>query len=91
MHWKDGAINILNNLIEKIGSARKFARIISEDPADVHRWLKGQKIKPRATVTICSTYNINPHLLRPDLFPIGLGFTFEKGKKNGPSSKEARD
>jgi len=75
------AIELVNKLIDMHDSMREFARLISEDPADVLRWKKGRKVKPRAVITINKLYKVPPHLLRPDLFPKNLIFVFEKEGK----------
>jgi len=67
------------NLIEKHDSMRGFARVISEDPADVLKWRDGKiAIHPRAAITLVRIFGANPHDLRPDIFPANTKITFVK-------------
>lgn len=78
----DKAANVLVKLISKHKSIREFAVIIKQDSADVTKWKSGiGKVNPRATVSICRLYGVEPHLLRPDIFDEDVHFNFEKTVK----------
>lgn len=72
------AIEIINQLISECTSARKFAKRIGCDIAEVIRWRKGvRKVRVKAVVKIVEIWNISPHILRPDIFPANLTFIFK--------------
>lgn len=71
------SMEIIRGLINKYSSMREFARAINEDASDVIKWRDGMRVKPRAVVTITKIFNIQPSLLRPDLFPSNLRMTFK--------------
>lgn len=74
---------VIEDLITKYGSARAFARAISEDSSDVLRWCKGiRPVSPRAVVKICELHpEILPYELNPGVFPFSVDLVFNKEKK----------
>ncbi len=79
------SMQIIEVLISKNKSMRAFARLIAEDPADIHRWRRGKsQIKVRAIVSICRLCSektgLKPFDLNPDLFPDDLEFKFTHKK-----------
>jgi len=73
------SVKIMNELIAKHKSMREFARVINEDPSDIHRWKTGKAIvKVRAIITIARLYGVKPYDLDGDLFPQDLEFVFKK-------------
>lgn len=76
------AVKILNDVIKHYKSIREFARVIEEDPADIHRWKSGKRaINARAVVSIVKNHpRLKPHDLNPDVFEEGLSFKFNGEK-----------
>ena len=72
---------IFRELVSYSDSKRAFARLISEDVSDVHRWCTEEKtITARAIISICRLFNVSPHLLNPEIFPEDLNFVYRKQK-----------
>lgn len=70
---------ILAKLIEQHSSIREFSRHISEDPTDVAKWRDGKrKMTARAVICLNRLYGIEPHEIRPDVFPADLRLSFKK-------------
>jgi len=73
----DKQCEILNKLIKKYQSLRAFSNFIHEDASDVTRWRYGRNaISPRAVISICRYYGIEPYKLRPDIFPEDIILVF---------------
>ena len=74
---------VIDDLISKYGSARKFGLAIGEDSSDILRWKKTQRpVSPRAVIKICELHpEILPYELNPYVFPFNLDFKFSKEEK----------
>lgn len=70
---------IITDLINKYESQRAFSRVINEDPADVIKWRNAAiAIHVRAALTLIRLFDIDPHVIRPDLFAEGTKILFKE-------------
>jgi hypothetical protein len=69
------------SILEKHTSMRALGRAIDADASDISLWKHGRKpIRVKAVITMCKLFNVEPQLLRPDIFDQDVIITFKKGK-----------
>lgn len=79
---KDNAAKVFKGIIDKCKNMRELARTLNEDASDVFHWREGnRKIRPDVVVKIARIYGIDPHWLRPDIFPSDCKLVFTKTKE----------
>jgi hypothetical protein len=68
-------------ILAKHRSMRALGRVIDADASDISLWKYGRKpIRVKAVITMCRLFNVEPQLLRPDVFDPDVILTFKKGK-----------
>lgn len=68
--YEQGAKLITKIIDDHCGTAAELARKIGAHCTNVCHWENGKyKVPVKHAITICALFNIQPHLLRPDIFP----------------------